>query len=56
MESLASLLHPNEPLLLEVTGAIYKLEQDQPVAKWSFIISAQSLKTSLVFRQIVDNY
>lgn len=38
MTSLAS-------LLLEVTGAIYKLQQDLPVAKWSFIISAQLLES-----------
>ena len=46
MASLTLLLHPNEPLLLgKVTGAIYKLEQDRPVVRWSFIISSQSLES-----------
>ena len=55
MASLTSLLHPlNEPLLLEVTGAIYKLEQDRPVARWSFIISAQSLETEVLSSVLQD--
>ena len=55
MASLTSLLHPlNEPLLLEVTGAIYKLEQDRPGAGWSFIIAAQSLQTEVLSSVLQD--
>ena len=43
MASLTSLLHPNEPLPLgEVTGAIYKLEQDRPVTQKCFTFECSS--------------
>ena len=49
------LLYPlNEPFLLEVTGAIYKLVQDRQVAKWSFFSSVQSLETEALSSVLQD--
>ena len=34
------------PLLLNITGAIYKLGEDRPISRWSFIVSGQSLENT----------